>query len=150
MNKSNIYTRILNFWSQRNDWFTVEELIESVNPNEWEEKIIRMQISRTLTNWESKMVPTVEKGWYMWQTSIIPPHQSTLFVVSEKNEQITKFLLSHEAFLSYIDFLELEAAMKTWNEAKIIAIISIMIAILTWAFQISKDSILLNWITNFF
>ncbi len=38
MNKSNIYTRILNFWSQINDWFTVEELIESVNPNEWEEK----------------------------------------------------------------------------------------------------------------
>lgn len=145
MNKSHIYIRILEFWSNRNTWFSHSELINTIKPNGWESGLINIHIQNALANGQPVRFSIMHP-----ESTSVPPNQPSIFIVSERIKNNEKFILNHEAFMNYIDFLEIEQAIKTWNEAKIIAIISIMIAILTWAFQISKDSILLNWITNFF
>ncbi len=168
--ESNLYLRILEFWEAYPKGFSYNLLKRAIRPNDWENTIIKRYLYNAVLN-KNSLNKILHETIFIEVTidSNIPNpltdiHDIPLFKRELSEEQIidkaiweNEFILKYDAYFNYIDYLELRKAIENSNEAnnhakeaKLYAIWSIIIAIITGAFQISSDSFLLKWMCNFF
>lgn len=166
MNKikeNNLYLRILKFWEAHPKGFTYEDINKAINPQPWENKIIKRYLYNAVLNnspankvthetifIEVKIDSSIPDKWKIHYIPETIEEKLSEEDIINKNIWKNEFILKYDAYFNYIDYKELTEALKSSREAKIIAIISIIIAIITWLFQISKDSWLLNFLCNLF
>ncbi len=157
LNENNFYIQVLEFGEKYPEWFTYNELKEylQIRDNDYKDKIIKSYLFNALTSGAVNESIWVWNGHGYITDTVVTPVMDSMFFVIEKSTDVTnlenhKFILKYDAYFNYIDYRELKEALKSSKDAKIIAIISIIIAIITWLFQISKDSFLLNFICNLF
>jgi hypothetical protein len=170
LKETNLYLRILKFWESHPKWFSYKDLVNSTKPSNWEDIIIKRNMYNAILNRRpsSKIahetiflevkIDTVPEDQYLPLTPVLSfgkPSEETII-----NDAINRtiFVLKYDAYFNYIDYLELQKAIENSNEAnnhaknaKILAIISIWIAIITWLFQINiSESSFWKFLCNLF
>ena len=155
--ENNLYLRILKFWEEHTEWFTYKQIKERLKLQDWENQIIEEYLINALKN--SKYYDTIYWGNYKDSVFFMIECEIPQFSSHSLEHDIdrAKFIIKYDAYFNYIDYLELQKAIENSKEAnnhaknaKRLALISIWIAIITWAFQISKDSWLVNFFCNLF
>ena len=134
--KQNLYIRLLEFGLNQPNGFSHEELETHLNLNEWEKKIVNKFIELALNT--GRPVPG--------PTGYIPDSENTIFVLISNDHPIgARFILSHNAFFSYLDYLELQSAKETSNSANRNAKLALWAVFFTTLISIVISFCLASW-----
>lgn len=127
LNENNLYIRVLKFGENHPEWFTLRQLQSELHFTTNERRIIEEYITNTLLSWRNLW-------WNMWTQ----PVYDSIFVLVDRGDNSTEnalITLKYDAYFNYIDFRELQEAMKNSKEAKNLALWAIGIAVITWIIQ---------------
>lgn len=142
MKRGNLYLKMLQFWEEKPEWFSEENLNERIRKEYWKglndrEKLI---ISTHLEN-ANKNRKDGEKR----ETAFFLLHDSggiDIGLNKDKKTEIKRYILQYNAYLEYLKYLELQESRKSSKRAIWIAIVAIIISsifaviqIVIWDFQ---------------
>jgi hypothetical protein len=143
--EDNLYLKVLEFWVYHPKWFTYTELSTKVDLQNWEDTVIKRYLyNAVLNNHENNKVlhetiflkiniDTI-KG-FLWITQVTILDTSEESRISETILS-SHFILKYDAYFNYIDYLELQKAIKNSKEASSHARLAMYIAVGLWIIQI--------------
>ena len=163
---NNLYLRILKFWEKNQKWFAYPELQQELQLEDWEDDIIKVYLYNAVLNNRERneglhetmfiKININSQRWVKWTSPVIIIDPSETEKINESLAN-NHFIIKYDAYFNYVDYLELKKAIENSNEAnthakwaKNLALWAIWIAIITWLFQISEDSLLLEFLCNLF
>jgi hypothetical protein len=135
--EQNLYIRLLEFGLSQPDGFSHAELEAHLNLNEWETKIVNKFVELALNTGRTS---------FARDGSYIPDSGNTIFVLISNDHPVGgRFILSHNAFFSYLDYLELQSARETSKSANRNAKLALWAVCFTTLISIAVSISLAYW-----
>jgi len=133
MNK-HLYIKILEFGEKHIEGFNYTEIKSAIKPSDWEGVILVRNLEAAFNNFKNS--GRIHMGSYTYKPSLFECVDLAKKEEDEKNYYSpgTRYIINGEAYFNYLDYLELQIARKSSEDANKYSRKSIKIA--TWALLI--------------
>lgn len=130
--EKNLFVRVFAFGLEKSDGFDLQDLINAIKPNTWEQVAIQRYI---------------EKSYY---NHVNGNSQETPFLTVQAYQGYaqSKYIISYDAQFSYLDYLELKNAQKIAKESRWWSSIAILLSLLAIGVSAAVPWLIFNQTQN--